>query len=71
MKITKTINIDNNVKANFIIDVETKTSGWILHVFNNGKTIQTKASASTILALMMAEREFKAYSTEFYEIGDF
>lgn len=77
MKIAKRIDItshhnpnvmDAALSATLLVDSEAGTSGWILHIKQNGKTIRAEASSSTVLALMMAERDFQAKSTGFYEV---
>jgi hypothetical protein len=67
MKIVKRIDM-KGVSATLVIDSESGTSGWILHVTKGKEVIRTKASASTVLALMMADRDFAGSTTNFYEV---
>jgi hypothetical protein len=77
MKVARRIDIsyDNRVgkpdlSATLLVDAEKGTSGWIIHIKRGEETIRAEASATTVLALMMAEREFRSGTTGFYEVAE-
>ena len=77
MKVAKRIDIEpinpsgkSNFSAIFVVDEENNVSGWRLKINYKGKTINIPASSGTILSLLMAERNFRSNTTEFYEYKD-
>lgn len=75
MKIAKRIDITykeivnrGDVSAILLVDSEKGTSGWILQIKRGEDIIRVEASSSTVLALMMAERNFSDSTTGFYEV---
>ena len=65
--IVSKIQINHNTTALLEID---KGAVWFLEV-KVGETIKKIAvNATTIMCLMTAERELKAYYTGFYEVGE-
>jgi len=75
MKIAKRIDISGqqldgsaSLSAILLVDVVKGTSGWLLQIKKDEEIVRVEASASTVLALMKAQREFEANTTGFYEV---
>lgn len=79
MKLAKRIDITRplhsgadaaTLSATLLVDSKKGTSGWILHIKRkkDDEPIRVEASSSTVLALMMAERNFQGNCTGFYEV---
>jgi hypothetical protein len=70
MKIAKKIEIMKDLTATLLVDVSTGSSMWILHIKKDGNIVRAKVDSSTVVALMMAERDMKAYVSGFYEVNE-
>lgn len=70
MKIAKRIDIMKDVSATLLVDSITGSSMWILHIKKDGGVIRTQVDSPTVVALMMAERDMKAFVSGVYEVGE-